>query len=298
MGSIQACLYSILKAERVLHRTVSDRNFIHGTSKQKAGQIKIRETVMSESFIFNFSKSLKILEPIDKIITMIQSDCTALYDVFKNFAVPGPTLSTLEGLHADEKEYLTKLAKYRFEFIYGDAHGIAHVLDPRYLGDRLPLNIREGIEETIFNQYFDDKESSAEKKAQNIQDYNAFRVWALQQQSMNSFKYVMLCQGKTPMPQFWGSYLQDWLLLAHLALMVFSVASSSAASERNFFAMGFIHSKLRNCLGRETVEKLVYEKTNNRCYQSTALGAQYANVVDEVFTQRTAGKDRRPTKKA
>jgi hypothetical protein len=39
--SIQACLYSILKAERVLHWIVSNRNFIHGTSKQKAGQIKI-----------------------------------------------------------------------------------------------------------------------------------------------------------------------------------------------------------------------------------------------------------------
>jgi hypothetical protein len=63
-GSIQACLYSILKAERVLHCIVSDLNFIHGTSKQKAGQIKIRKTVMSESFIFNLSKSLKILEPI------------------------------------------------------------------------------------------------------------------------------------------------------------------------------------------------------------------------------------------
>jgi hypothetical protein len=106
---------------------------------------------------------LKILEPIDKLIIMFQSDCTALSDVFKNFADLGPTLPTLEGLHADEKEYLTKLAKYRFEFIYGDAHGMAYVLDPRYIGDRLPLNIREGIEETIYNHYFDDKESSAEK---------------------------------------------------------------------------------------------------------------------------------------
>jgi hypothetical protein len=129
---------------------------------------------MSESFIFNLSKSLKILEPIDKLITMFQSNCTALPDVFKNFAVLGTTLSTLKDLHADEKEYLTKLAKYRFEFIYGDTHGIAYVLDPRYIGGRLPLNIREGVEETIYNHYFDDKESSAEKKAQIFQEYNAF----------------------------------------------------------------------------------------------------------------------------
>jgi hypothetical protein len=147
---------------------------------------------------------LKILEPIDKLLTIFQSDCTALSDVFKNFAVLGPTLLTSEGLHADEKVYQTKLAKYRFEFIYGDAPGIAYVLDPRYIGDRPPLNIRDGIEETIYNHYFDDKESSADKKAQILQEYNAFRSWALQQQSTNSLKHVMLCQGKTPMPQFWA----------------------------------------------------------------------------------------------
>jgi hAT family C-terminal dimerisation region len=65
------------------------------------------------------------------------------------------------------------------------------------------------------------------------------------------------------MPQLWGSYLQDWPLLAHLALKVFSAASSSAASERNFSTMGFIHSKLQNCLGRDTVVILVYVKANN-----------------------------------
>jgi hAT family C-terminal dimerisation region len=65
------------------------------------------------------------------------------------------------------------------------------------------------------------------------------------------------------MPQFWGSYLQGWPLLGHLALKVISVASSSAASERNFSTMGFIHSELQNCLGRDTVEILVYVKTNN-----------------------------------
>jgi hAT family C-terminal dimerisation region len=57
-------------------------------------------------------------------------------------------------------------------------------------------------------------------------------------------------------------------LITHLALKYFSVASSSAASERNLSTMGFKHSKLRNCLGRDTVKKLVYVKTNN--IQSTA----------------------------
>jgi hypothetical protein len=40
------------------------------------------------------------------------------------------------------------------------------------------------------------------------------------------------------------------------------MVTSSAASERNFSTMGFIHTKLRNLLFPKTVEKLVFIKTN------------------------------------
>ncbi|KAH9245115.1 hypothetical protein BASA81_017430 [Batrachochytrium salamandrivorans] len=40
------------------------------------------------------------------------------------------------------------------------------------------------------------------------------------------------------------------------------MATFSAASERNFSTMGFIHTKLRTCLNVETVEKLVFIKSN------------------------------------
>ena len=40
------------------------------------------------------------------------------------------------------------------------------------------------------------------------------------------------------------------------------MTTSSAASERNFSTMGFIHSKLWNSLGPKTVEKLVYIMCN------------------------------------
>jgi hypothetical protein len=42
-----------------------------------------------------------------------------------------------------------------------DAPGIAYVLDPREIGDRLALNIRERIDEPIYINYLDDKESTA-----------------------------------------------------------------------------------------------------------------------------------------
>lgn len=62
--------------------------------------------------------------------------------------------------------------------------------------------------------------------------------------------------------QWWIADGTDWPLLQNLAIRVFSMAASAAASERNFSTFGFIHSKLCNRLSPEKVKKLVYIKTN------------------------------------
>jgi hAT family C-terminal dimerisation region len=47
-----------------------------------------------------------------------------------------------------------------------------------------------------------------------------------------------------------------------IAVKLFSMAASTASSERNFSTMAFVHSKLRNSLNKKTVEKLVFIKSN------------------------------------
>ena len=62
--------------------------------------------------------------------------------------------------------------------------------------------------------------------------------------------------------QWWIADGTDWPLLQNLAIQVFSMADSAAASERNFSTFRFIHSKLCNRFGPEKVKKLVYMKMN------------------------------------
>jgi hypothetical protein len=50
--------------------------------------------------------------------------------------------------------------------------------------------------------------------------------------------------------------------LQKIAIKLFTMATSSTASKRNFSTMGFIHSKLRNTLATKTVEKLIFIKSN------------------------------------
>jgi hypothetical protein len=62
--------------------------------------------------------------------------------------------------------------------------------------------------------------------------------------------------------QYWLVDGASYPTLRDVAINVFSMVTSSAASERGFSAMGFVHSKLRNRLSTEKVEKLVFIKNN------------------------------------
>jgi hypothetical protein len=62
--------------------------------------------------------------------------------------------------------------------------------------------------------------------------------------------------------QYWQVDGAEFPAIRAVALNVFSMVTSSAASERGFSTMGFIHSKMRNRVGSEKVKQLVFIKTN------------------------------------
>lgn len=72
----------------------------------------------------------------------------------------------------------------------------------------------------------------------------------------------MLQKKKMTVLEYWQTDGNEWPMQKDVAMRVFAMVASSAASERNFSTFGFIHSKLRNCLSPTLVEKLVYIKAN------------------------------------
>jgi hypothetical protein len=60
-----------------------------------------------------------------------------------------------------------------------------------------------------------------------------------------------------------------------VALIVFSTVTSSAALEREFSTMGFVHSKMSNRLGRGKGKQLVFIKTNAPQLLSDQTGAEW-----------------------
>ena len=124
--------------------------------------------------------------------------------------------------------------------------------------------ISEEIEEFIFK--FPNEDGSAKTEEEMIptsNEYTAWKIKALTERSNNTFRFKLLGENKSIL-QYWQSDGFYYPTLQKLAVKVFSLPASSAASERCFSTFGFVHSKLRNSLGREKVKKLVYVKINGK----------------------------------
>ena len=161
---------------------------------------------------------------------------------------------------------LLKLCEKRSNFMNSNAHGISYLLDPKHLGDGVPAPDRERIENLIYLHPLGvNTVSTTESQEVLFREYIAFRTLAIRMRGGrdHSIMWKNLLAGKTNAFLFWTHHGDQWPQLQKLALQVFSLAASSAASERNFSTFGFMHSKLRNRLGQDAVEKLVYIKTNS-----------------------------------
>jgi hAT family C-terminal dimerisation region len=92
--------------------------------------------------------------------------------------------------------------------------------------------------------------------------FTAYFISATKERDCNSFCFKQIQKGNKTSLHYW---LADGVTspdLQSIRIKLFSVAMSSVASERNFSKMGFIHSNLRNCLSPESIQNLVFVKTN------------------------------------
>ena len=262
-GSLICMAKTLLAAEEVLLQLVSSRDFVTGTAVQKAERQAILSLIGNPTFVPNLTKIIEILSPIDIAIIYYQSDKVPISEVFRTFKSTLPaSINEMTLINEPERQYLLNLVTKRMEFMYGDAHGIAYVLDPRYLGMDMTPDQRMEVEEMIYSHPTSRRDPS-ESQDTMVVEYTNFRIAALEMRRSGSSLFRALTSKNISVLMFWMSHGDPWPTLQTLARQVLSMVASSAASERNFSGFAFVHTKQRNCLSEASVEKLVYVRTNN-----------------------------------
>ena len=167
--------------------------------------------------------------------------------------------------------------------MYADCHFLAYLLDPLQLGDpkfseyvnREPATKR-AVENLLYTMLLDNKnpisvlvnavagdpvvvdEAVLSPLEEHMEFNNACRIM----KEENSVYYRGMQRGTFSRLQFWEHKGDMWPNLAPLAKAFFHLSPSSATPERSFSAMGYVHTKLRNRLLPQTLEKLTYIKMN------------------------------------
>ena len=115
--------------------------------------------------------------------------------------------------------------------------------------------------------------------------YTNFDITATREKTIDSFCYKMLKKGSKTVLQYWLVDRKSWLEVQKIVIKLFSMAISSTVSERNFSTMGFIQTKLWSSLNVETVEKLVFVKSNLSAFHEQQL------LVDDDYESKANDYD-------
>jgi hypothetical protein len=95
---------------------------------------------------------------------------------------------------------------------------------------------------------------------------------------ISDFRYQIMLKKRANTLQYWQVDGAELPAIRAVALTVYSTLTSSADSERGFSTMGFVHSKMRNCLGSGQGKQLVFIKKNAPQLLSDQAGAEMGRI--------------------
>lgn len=142
---------------------------------------------------------------------------------------------------------------YRWNFIYGDAHGLSYLLDPRYLGAAMPEEDVHLAVDYIATFPYEGATYSLTARA----EWAKFKLQMADWKANHPARLAHLNNHETSLYDWWMGMSDTYGHLKELALVVFAMPHSTSSCERSFSSLAFIHNKLRNRLGNPKVKQLL-----------------------------------------
>ncbi|KAE9332320.1 hypothetical protein PR003_g14573 [Phytophthora rubi] len=246
-GTIEQCFASVLQSESILLSLVSQREFLKAKSKeQKANRRMAHDVITAPDFVPRLKRAIALLSVLSAAQKVFERSSRPISDVYRMF-IELPQKYREMRMPIGELDIISGILNERFDFVYGDAHGVSYLLDPRYGGEGMDDDTREKVVEFTANWHGPELEDDASAEV--------LRYQAFIQKPTRELRLVK--DGRVTVQEFWGG-LRGFPLLRQVATRVFASGCSSAAAERNFSTHKFVHSAVRNRLKEGSVEKLVF----------------------------------------
>lgn len=266
-GSAYYCLLNLLKTKTAIQNSIHE-------------EYQITEEINGQINNIEFWKNAKILceflRPFVKFINYLQSDQPRMSSAYIELKlIENCILQNIEITH-DFKTRVLAFGKQRWKnFLFNPVVLVAYQLDPKYRGEILDAERCDPIiEREILRLVPEGKED------QVLMEYSEYVG------KLGGFSDDHLWGDMTAHPiNWWTLVARRYPLLSTIARQVLSIPSTSAASERNWSSFGFIHSKLRNRLGDDKVEKCVY------LYWNIKILKQIRQEKGNVFNNTTNLED-------
>lgn len=134
-GTLLGQFQSIFDSDAILNEIITGRNFISHelSNKDKENRTHIKKIIQDNNWQTNLKNGIDLLSPINRILNLFQSDLIPLSEVYYNF-IELLTMKQFDNFNNLDRNIIFTAIKSRFAFIYNEAHAIAYLLDPRFLG--------------------------------------------------------------------------------------------------------------------------------------------------------------------
>ncbi|GMF21317.1 unnamed protein product [Phytophthora fragariaefolia] len=191
------------------------------------------------------TKAVEILKSIGVNLKRLE-DPAPISSVYKLF-IDLPSEMEKTGLSSGELKAVETLNKTRFDFVYGDAHGLAYLLNPRYAGKGMDMLTRTAVEEFLGSWHGDDKTDEVVLELARLQTFLA----AFKMKSKR--RWQLMCDQKLPV--YAGSANSHFSKLSPHRFSALQLQTRLRNATHRY-----IHSKLRNRLYPDRV-KIIYFST-------------------------------------
>ncbi|XP_018376446.1 PREDICTED: uncharacterized protein LOC108769755 [Trachymyrmex cornetzi] len=227
----------------------------------------IKTLILNDDFWMEIKYALNILKPIADALTSLESDSALLSDVPYHFEKIKTQIS--EALDSLDKSNLSEIdkrkvlraIKHRENFSCQSVHKTAYLLDPRYKDKNLSNSDMPSVVRVI-NELCTHLKLDKGKVLANLAEYRSGNgIWSSNSGIFGAAEYTT--------PVAWWQGLCAGQPIATIAIRLLNIPPSSAACERVWSAFGGIHTKKRNRLKNEKVEKLVSVQWNLRLFNKS-----------------------------